>query len=51
MGKFYASQQANKAANNGLECGRDEFENFSVVHKGVKQARHQHPDHSNDNHT
>ena len=51
MGKFYASQQPNKAADNGLECGRYEFKDFGIVHKGVEQTRHQHPDHSNDDHT
>ena len=49
MGKFYTSQQADKATDNGLECGRDKFENFGVVYKRVKQARHQHSYHANDN--
>ena len=51
MGKFYASQQPNKATNNSLECGRYELEDFCVVHEWVEQTRHQHTDHSNDDHT
>jgi len=47
MGKFYASQQPNKATNNGLECGGYEFKDFGIVHNGVEQTSHQNPDHSN----
>ena len=47
MGKFYASQQANKATDNSLKCGADELKDFGIVNFFVKQASHQHPDHSN----
>ena len=40
MGKFYASQQPNKAADNGLKGGRYKFEDFGIVHNGVEQTRH-----------
>ena len=49
MGKFYTSQQPDKPADNGLECRRDELKYFLIVHKRVKQARHQHSYHANDN--
>ena len=49
MGKFHTRQQANKAANDGLKCWADELKNFGIVNFFVKQASHQHPDHSNDN--
>ena len=50
MGKFYTSQQADKATDNGLECGGYEFKDFLIVHKRVKQSRHQHRHHTNDDH-
>ena len=49
MGKFNSSQQAYEAADDSLKCGGYKFEDFGIVNFFVKQASHQHPDHSNDN--